>query len=124
MAQGSAAGGAVRGHGHRLGTGGQPRCQGCGRVDGHIAYSHRLGQRVCWACYHGSFKPEEIAEAERVELQREIARAIRHVLDTAAPPDWQETADRALVIETAGDADEVLELLDEVERFGVTVERR
>lgn len=97
-----------------------PVCARCGWSRG-VAYSYRLSQSVCWRCHHGSFTPDEIAEAERVELQARIASAIRGA--GADARQRGKLADRALLIETAPTADEVVELLDEVERLGVAVER-
>ncbi|MEK6271475.1 MAG: hypothetical protein AABM42_02355 [Actinomycetota bacterium] len=64
-------------------------------------------------------------EAERIRRQGKVARAVRHAADRV--PDRrrrQMLTNRALLIEVAGSADEVVELLDEVRRLGVRIRRR
>jgi hypothetical protein len=95
-------------------------CERCGHPD--AAYSHRLVERVCSNCYHDSFGAVAQAEAERVDLQRGIARAIRAALPEASEACRQRLADFPLFLETARSAAEVFELLDEVEGFGLAVE--
>ena len=69
--------------------------------------------------------PLPTIEAERIDRQRKVAARIRGVLGQVdGNQRRQMLADRALLIETADSADEVLVLLDEVERLGVKVRRR
>jgi hypothetical protein len=103
-------------------AGGGMTCEQCGRKG--AAWSLRLGEVVCWDHYHTSFSPEELAEVERIERQRAIARAIRSVVEDADSPTATKLADQALLFETAASVDEVLTLLDRVEALGVTFERR
>jgi hypothetical protein len=84
--------------------------------------SARLRGPVCWRCYHGSFSDADLAEAERIGRQQEIARAIRHAIEPLDGTDRQRLADLALLIETELETSGVLALLAEVERLGVEVE--
>jgi hypothetical protein len=97
----------------------------CERCRHHRAsWSYRLDQAVCWGCYHGSFTPEE-NEAKRIERQAEVAHAVRAAAVVADPDDrCRKILDRALLIEVADTADEVLILIDEVRRLGVRLEAK
>lgn len=93
-------------------------CEYCGRSRGEIQWSHSAAASVCLPCHLQTTPPEDDA-AERIALQHEIARAVRSTGHLG-----RALEDRALLIETASSADEVIELLDEVERLGVKVEGR
>jgi recombinational DNA repair protein (RecF pathway) len=90
-------------------------CRRCGRR-GEIL-SSRFGPS-CFRCYHAAIPPDEAEAAKRIGYQREIATAIR------SGDEAGRFADHALLIETAGSADEVLVLLDRLEALGVVIERR
>ena len=95
----------------------------CGRS--RAVWSERLGRAACARCYFGSFTAAEITEAERTDRQRSIAASIRRVIaDIDAPKRAEMLADRAFLIECARSADDVLELLGEVEALGVGIARR
>jgi hypothetical protein len=98
-------------------------CEYCGSR-GQIAFSERFGRQVCWSCYHASFSAEQVAEAERVEHQQKLGAAIRSAAAKVGDERREMLETRAFLIEVADAADEVLALLDEVERLGVTVSRR
>jgi hypothetical protein len=72
-----------------------------------------------------SAPPISPIDSERIARQGAIARTIRQVLpDLPSRRRQRMLADRALLIEVADSADEVLELLDEVEQLGVKVGRK
>jgi hypothetical protein len=98
-------------------------CARC-NSDGQVAFAHRLGEQVCWRCYHCSFTAEELAEAKRVERQRGVARVIRGAAQRADGPRKQKLRDCALLIEITDSVDEVLELIGEVKDLGVRLEVR
>jgi hypothetical protein len=83
------------------------------------AWSVPLGSLVCARCFFGSFTAAEESELERGDRQREIAQAIRGSLDRVDEGRHQALHDRALLIEVASSADEVRELVREVEQLGI-----
>lgn len=99
-------------------------CERCGTSTRRVAYSYRLEAGVCWGCYHASFTPQELVGADRVERQHTIAATIRGALGDVTAGRRRGLADRATLIDAAGSVDDVLGLLDEVERLGVRVEGR
>ncbi len=99
-------------------------CKRCSASRRDVAYSHRLRQRVCWRCYHASFTSEQIAEFDRGDRQRGIAQTIRGSLGRIDEPRQQAVRDCALLVETSGSVDEVLELVDELADLGLHLEVR
>jgi hypothetical protein len=93
-------------------------CDRCGR-DGHAAYCHRLVEQVCWRCSHCTFTDAELAEAERIETQRGLARVVRGVAERAGGRREQQLRDRALLIEVADRDEDVTALIDQVRALGV-----
>jgi hypothetical protein len=93
----------------------RPPCESCGRRG--ETHGSRFGV-CCFHCYHAAIPLDEAEIAERIGYQREIATAIRSADDTGR------FADRALLIETANSADEVIRLLDELSALGVVIERQ
>lgn len=95
-------------------------CERCRRTDRHVAESLRLGQTVCWYCYHEGFTDQDRAEVERVERQSEIAKEIRRVAGQLERGHAAKVRDLALLIEL-DTGDGVDALLAEVDRLGVEV---
>ena len=96
-------------------------CTRCYRDRG-VAFSHRLREPVCWRCLHCSLSATELAEAKRIEHQRGLARVIRGAAERAAGRRQQPLRDRALLIEVADSAEDVITLIDEVRDLGVRLE--
>lgn len=97
-------------------------CDRCNASGPAVAYAHRLDQQVCWRCYHCSFSAEELDEAARIERQQGLARVIRGAAARVEGRRQQQLRDRALLIELAGSAEDVIVLVDEVRALGVRLE--
>jgi hypothetical protein len=94
-------------------------CPRCGKRAREIHHSIAAGGRVCRSC-HLRAVPD--GDSQRIARQGAIARAIRGAIENIDGPNRQKLADRALLIEVADSTDQVLELLDEVERLGVKLQ--
>lgn len=95
-------------------------CQDCGAPRRDVAYSHRLGRRVCGPCFGGSFTAAEKAEVSDVFARQDLARDIR----AAARQLRGQRVGRALsalAADTALGIGPVEELLSEAQRLGLEV---
>jgi hypothetical protein len=97
-------------------------CASCGRPR-NVAFSHRLGKRACWDCYHAGFTEEEVAQAEQIGRQGKIAASIRAAAERVSGRRREQLRERALLIEASSSPVAVVHMIEEVEALGFQVRR-
>ena len=100
-------------------------CAECGRTSKEwVAHSYVADAEVCLGCHlEAERRSRDHREEERIGRQHEIARSVRKAIEPLrGSRRWQMLRDRALLLETAENADEARELFSEIRALGVEIE--